>query len=88
MLDNFQVNSTKKKVVILHACVHCSLLQTEIHWNLSFLAQNLRDFETQILKIQDLKMVQTPTSMRFQDTNFKLREFETRLIFFETRRFL
>ena len=51
---------------------------TEIDDTLSSLLLDiLRDFETQIFKVRDFKMVQlNSTSARFRDANFKFREIE------------
>ena len=46
------------------------------------LHNNLQDFKTQIVKIQVFEMVHILVRVKFCDTNFKLREFETRLKFF------
>ena len=77
MLGNFKVNNTKMKVAILHSCVHCSSLLTEINYSRTFLflQDNLEDIKTQIFKIL--------VRVRFRDANFKLREFESRLLFFQ-----
>ena len=49
-----------------------------------FSFDNFPDIETQKFKIRDYEMEK---NSRFRDSNFKLREFETRLIVFEDCRF-
>lgn len=58
MLTNFHVDSTKKKVVILPARVRCQVRRYSCtHRNSAvepvlFLLDNMRDFETQIFKLE------------------------------------